>query len=1252
LNENRSIRVFLSSTFRDMVDERDALMAQTWPELRRFCRERQVELVEVDLRWGIAEDQSTRRETLKLCLDEIHSCRPFFIGLLGERYGWVPDSHAYSDDLCEEQPWLRGLAGKSVTELEILHGVLNNPERAGRSFFYFRDPTYAQAHGSDFLSEDTDAANKLAILKETIRRVSAQTQLPLYENYPNPQALAAQVLKDLKVAFEAEFPVDEVLDAFTLDAQGHEALAKTRRRVYIARPDYFAQLDRHAMGDGGPLVVFGDSGSGKSALMANWLEHWKSQHPEDFIFQHYIGSTPDSADHWRLMARLVVQIKLWTNNQEESFYTPDDLLHDFPIWLTEALIQCERDGRRCIIVLDALDQLDDRDHARLLGWLPTHPFRGMLRLIVSVKPGEMMQTVEEREWESLRVEPLLPAERRRIIENYLARFGKRLNATRLDRLTSTQATANPLYLKILLDEMRVTGTHDLLDERINEYLSAPDIPALLEKVLQRYQDSYEHGHPGLVGETLGLIWAARRGLTEAEILHLLKPEDLPQLPLAIWSPLRAGLEESLVDRGGILNFAHDFLRSAVEKAFITDESRRKKLRLELADYFEDQPTTARSCDELPWLLQQTKQNDRLRACLLDIDSFLLIYARNREELVRYWVDMREEREMGGDYLASIEDFLSQPGLEHSRIFLALNNLAHFLDKASLFIEGEAVTRYALRVEELFQGPDHPAVASCLNSLAGILLKTNRWAEAEPLVRRALEIDERSYGPHDSIVAIRLNNLAELLRTTNRLGEAEPLFRRAIEIDERNLGPDHPNLAIRLNNLGLLLEDTNRLAEAESLLLRALTINENAYGPDHPEFGDTLGNLAGVLSTIGRFAEAEDLLRFALKTAMGNYGPDHPSVASKLTNLGRLLRDLNRLTEAEPLFRLALAINENAYGSDHPDFATSLSNLGGLLSKKNQYTEAEPLYRQALEIKVQSFGPDHSAVAIALNNLAELLRATNRLAEAEPMYHLAIDIDERSLGSDSPVLAVHLNNLGLVLQETNRQAEAVPLCRRALEINENCYGPHHPYVAKSLNSLAYALDNNNRLTESEPLYRRAIAINEKNYGPDHPEVGSNLNNLAWLLQTTNRLAEAEPLMRRALAIGEKSLGANHLDVARYLANLAGLLDETDRLVEAEVLYRRALRIREERLGLDHPDVAISLNNLAKLLQLTGRFAEAEPFMRRNVEIFLNFTRATQRPHRYLQAAVNNYVRLLREMGQDERQINSILREMAPEFFPLP
>ena len=41
---SRVIRIFISSTFRDFAGERDILVRKIFPELRRRCRERQVEL--------------------------------------------------------------------------------------------------------------------------------------------------------------------------------------------------------------------------------------------------------------------------------------------------------------------------------------------------------------------------------------------------------------------------------------------------------------------------------------------------------------------------------------------------------------------------------------------------------------------------------------------------------------------------------------------------------------------------------------------------------------------------------------------------------------------------------------------------------------------------------------------------------------------------------------------------------------------------------------------------------------------------------------------------------------------------------------------------------------------------------------------------------------------------------------------------------------------------------------------------------
>lgn len=274
----RVIRVFVSSTFRDMVEEREQLAKRVFPALRKLCESRGVVWGEVDLRWGITEEQSERGEVLPICLDEIHRCRPYFIGLLGERYGWVPD--AIPPQLIEREPWLQEHLTHSVTELEILHGVLNNPAMAEHAFFYFRDPEYlnrlpAGANPAEFNSENPAARAKLVELKDRIRG----SPFPIHENYPNPKSLGELVLKDMTGVIDRLFPEGTQPDALDREAAEHEIFASSRCvvevrpgekvGVYIGRREYTDRLDAHAAGDGPPLVILGESGSGKTALLAN-----------------------------------------------------------------------------------------------------------------------------------------------------------------------------------------------------------------------------------------------------------------------------------------------------------------------------------------------------------------------------------------------------------------------------------------------------------------------------------------------------------------------------------------------------------------------------------------------------------------------------------------------------------------------------------------------------------------------------------------------------------------------------------------------------------------------------------------------------------------------------------------------------------------------------------------------------------------------------------------------------------------------
>src|SRR5713101_5137500 len=122
----RAMRVFISSTFRDMQFEREELVKQVFPRLRKLCVSRGVSWSEIDLRWGVTDEQRAEGRVLPICIAEIHRSPPYFIGLLGERYGWRPEE--LPPGLLEAEPWLAGHRGCSVTEIEVLHGALNSRE--------------------------------------------------------------------------------------------------------------------------------------------------------------------------------------------------------------------------------------------------------------------------------------------------------------------------------------------------------------------------------------------------------------------------------------------------------------------------------------------------------------------------------------------------------------------------------------------------------------------------------------------------------------------------------------------------------------------------------------------------------------------------------------------------------------------------------------------------------------------------------------------------------------------------------------------------------------------------------------------------------------------------------------------------------------------------------------------------------------------------------------------------------------------
>ncbi|KAE8632431.1 hypothetical protein XENTR_v10001547 [Xenopus tropicalis] len=100
---SNTVRLFISSTFSDMAEERNALMEFAYPDIQAFCQKHGLGFEVVDMRWGVRDYATVDHRTKELCLKEIDFCQktsmgPSFIALVGNRYGFRPIPRVISEE--------------------------------------------------------------------------------------------------------------------------------------------------------------------------------------------------------------------------------------------------------------------------------------------------------------------------------------------------------------------------------------------------------------------------------------------------------------------------------------------------------------------------------------------------------------------------------------------------------------------------------------------------------------------------------------------------------------------------------------------------------------------------------------------------------------------------------------------------------------------------------------------------------------------------------------------------------------------------------------------------------------------------------------------------------------------------------------------------------------------------------------------------------------------------------------------------
>lgn len=540
--------------------ERDAIRDRVLPRLEELAARHGTTISIVDLRWGIdttgVDEAEQERRVMHTCLDEIRRCRPFFLALVGQRYGYVPDPGNLRE-LSYDYPGLP--TGLSMTELEIIYG-LEQSEADGltlccvRTISNISELTAAQR--KRFLSTGEDLRRQEELRARVRQRPDHireyQVSVRSDGSY-DLDAFCSMLTEDIARRLgelwgpAPENPTDDDVERGT-----QERLIEENGRLCIAREEELRRIlafcDRETAQGDHVLLVTGASGMGKTTLLARAALELSRHRADACVVAALCGRTYQSSSVGGV-THLFSRALYDENPDVTSSLDYDGLLRSTGVTPLDASrdrfarilgLVCQR--RPVILVIDAVDELETIGDDPL-AWLPDLP--DGCRVVCSAETERGLASLYRLGGTTLPLAPLDAQSAREVARGLAREAHKTLPDAVLDDVAALAdgQTLTPLHLALCLQVLLALDERDYAwaDERAAHGGTA--MGALTELLRGRLDDLPVHDEEllltlleraaavtGLRKDTLYtvLVYLAvtRLGLRDEDLLALFGPRGL------------------------------------------------------------------------------------------------------------------------------------------------------------------------------------------------------------------------------------------------------------------------------------------------------------------------------------------------------------------------------------------------------------------------------------------------------------------------------------------------------------------------------------------------------------------------------------------------------------------------------------------------------------------------------------------------------------------------------------------------------